>query len=75
MEETNVIMKAIYFHYIFQKPNLKALCGKTHTKALMHHLKDEHVTAKVRWTKTTMFGIFLNPICLSVLPFVTTTFS
>ena len=47
LKETSVILKASDVHNIFQKANLKSMYGKTHTKALMLHLKDKHVTATV----------------------------
>uniref|UniRef100_M4B508 Uncharacterized protein n=1 Tax=Hyaloperonospora arabidopsidis (strain Emoy2) TaxID=559515 RepID=M4B508_HYAAE len=47
LKETRVILKASDVHNIVQKANLEALCGKTHTEALMLYLKDKHITATV----------------------------
>ena len=53
----NVLIKASDVQNIVKKANLKALSGKTHTEALMEHLKTKRFMLRSRWTKTIMSGI------------------
>ena len=43
----NVLIKASDVQNIVKKANLKALSGKTHTEALMEHLKNQEINATV----------------------------
>ena len=69
-------MKASDVHNIVQKVNLKALRGKTHTEALILHLKDKHVTATVAVdNENYVRHIFWQADPSKALPAVTTTIS